>query len=192
MAGQVGLSPGRLLENEFLALKDLQPHVGTAQLAADDKQVPILCAAAQHDAVLGRVADGGHSEGQARPRAGGVAADEVHSVAGAGQAHAVVELLHRLHTEPVGQAEAHHDLAGGAVHGTDVAEVDHHSLVSQVFEGGVGQVEMDALTEEVGADEGAVSGCRREDRSVISHSELCAVLLLFEAFGQLSDESELP
>ena len=68
----------------------------------------------------------------------------------AGQHDAGIEILHVLDRETLAQGNRYGHLAGSSVHGVDIGYIDHRALVTQMFQGYVGEVKMDALHQHVG------------------------------------------
>jgi hypothetical protein len=157
---EVGRTPGvaALLlalreEDALLALQQLQSHVGSSQVAAHADEVGVLGSGAAHYVVAVGQSGDGDADGEPGERRGGVAAHYVYVVLVARQPDALVELLDVFNAEAPADAQAQGHLCGRGVHGVDVGDVDHGCLVAQVLQRHVGEVEVYALEQEVGADE---------------------------------------
>ena len=161
LAGKVGTEVGQLLEgflvalllgvvhltiiHALLALQQLQPHIGSTQVARDADEVGVLGTVAIDDVLLLGLADTGDADGQTRIGRGGIATHDVDAPFLAGQAQSGIKLLHVLHGEALAQSQRYGDLARRAVHGKDVADVDHRRLIAQMLEVDIGEVEVDTF-----------------------------------------------
>ena len=150
------LAPGflyHLVIDGLLALQQLQTHIGGTEVATDADEVGLLGTVTIDDILLAGLTDAGDRDGQTGVAAGGVATHDVDAPLVAGGTQAFVELLDVLYGEALAQGQRDGHLARRAIHGEDVADVDHGRLVTQVLQGDVGEVEVDALHEHVGGDE---------------------------------------
>ena len=105
------------------------------------------------DVVLAGLANAGDGDGQSGVAAGGVATHDVDAPFVAGHAQSRVELFYVLDGEALRECQRDGHLTWGAVHGKDVADVDHGGLPAQMLQVDIGQVEVDSLHEHVGGDE---------------------------------------
>ena len=149
---ELRLCGGCCLVHLLLPLQNLQPHVSRTKVATDHQEVPVAGAVSAHNNIRFHPPHGGDAQRQARCRGGGVSSHQVHLVDLAGQTNALVQLFGSLHRKTVAQPQTHHHLRWDRIHGTDVAEVDHHGFVSEVLERHIAQVEVDAFAQKVGAD----------------------------------------
>jgi len=58
-----------------------------------------------------------------------------------------------IHSRIITYGNADHNLGWGGIHGINVADVNDHRLITQVFQGSIHQVKMNALNQQVGADD---------------------------------------
>ena len=119
-----------LIIHGFLAFQELQPHVGGSQVSADANQVGVVCAVAIDDVLRLCFTDAGDGDGESGERCGGVATYNVHIPLLTGFAQSGIEFFEIFHREAFAEGDAHDDLAWHAIHGEDVAEVDHRRLVA--------------------------------------------------------------
>ena len=78
------------------------------------------------------------------------------------------------------------------VHRIGVGEARDGSLIAEVLERGVGEVEVNALQQEVGRDEGLGALGVGYDGGIIADTEHGRVIMLGQPLGQVPDEAELP
>ena len=79
----------------------------------------------------------------------GIATYNIHAVNLTGKAHAGIEFLDMLKGEALAHTQPHSNLTRGAVHGVYIAEVNHRSLVAEVFQGHVREVEVYVLQQHI-------------------------------------------
>jgi len=92
----------------------------------------------------------------------------------AGRSDSSIQFVQSFYRKAVGNGKRHDDLLRNGVHRINVGEVDNHRLEAQMFEGCVGQIEVDAFYQHVGADHGA-------ERAVFDHG--CVVAYPFDGGG---------
>ncbi len=100
----------------------------------------------------------------------GIATDQVHTVFFTGRIHPLIKIFNSFHAESVAEADAKGYLCGQCVHGIDVAEVDHHRLVSKVFEWRIGQIKMYTLNQQVCCDNRLFAEVI-DHRCIITHAQ---------------------
>ena len=105
------------------------------------------------DVFVSGFTDAGDGNGKPCERCSGVATYNIHIPFLTGFTQAGVEFFEVFHREALAESNAHHHLAWRAVHGKNVAEVDHSRLVAQMAHGDVCEVEMNAFHEHVSCDE---------------------------------------
>ena len=148
-------------------------------------------AIAADEAVRSDGADAGQGEREAGHGGGGVAADKVYAVDLAGMTDASVERLDIFHREAFGEPEGDGELRGPAVHGVDVGEVDDGGFVAEVFQGRIGEVEVDTLEQQVGGDEREIGGGMADGGGIVAYAEEGAVVAGHKALCQSVNESKL-
>ena len=105
------------------------------------------------DDVIGiSLADGGYTDEQTRDAGTGIAPHQVYAIFLTRQTDAGIEFLDVLEGKAFTDAQTHGYLLWRTVHGIDVAQVDHHSLVTQMLQRHIAQVEVYALKQQVGGD----------------------------------------
>ena len=147
----------RCLKHAFLAFQDLESHVGRTQIPADHQEVVVTRTIASHQGIRLGEAHGRHRQRQPRGRRRRVASHQVHLVDLARQTNAFIQLVDGLHRKPVAQPQAHDHLRGHRIHGADVAQVDHHRLVSEVLKRDIAEVKVHALAKHVGGHHKALA-----------------------------------
>ena len=187
---QLGLYAGAGQVDLLFAFQDLQAEVGGAHVAGDADEVAHAGAAAVGELVLFALPDGRHADDQAAGGGGRVAAHKVDIVDPAGGADAVVDLVQRFHGETVGQGDGDGDLFRLRVHGVDVRQVDDDGLVAQVLQRRIHQVEMDALDQHIGGDDGEVLAVV-DHGGVITHALDGRRVAQGEVLRQVVDQAEL-
>ena len=184
LAGKVGLEVTQLLQrllvsplsclvhllvvHRFFPFEQLQSHVGGSKIARNAYQVGVFCTVAIYNPLFLGLADAGDADGKAREGRGGVAAHDVHVPLVAGGTQSLVEQFHVFHGEAFAHGHADRYLSGGAVHGKHIAQVHHGSLVAQVAQVGIGQVEVHALHQQVGGHQHLPVGIVQHG-TVVSH-----------------------
>ena len=103
----------------------MQAHVGGTEVARDADEVGFTGSVAIDDVVLAGLANAGDGDGQSGVAAGGVATHDVDAPFVAGHAQSRVELFYVLDGEALRECQRDGHLTWGAVHGKDVADVDH-------------------------------------------------------------------
>ena len=108
------------------------------------------------------------------------------------QHDAGIEILHILNRETLAQGNRNGHLAGSAVHGVDIGYVDHGTLVTQVFQGHVGEVKMNALHEHVGCNQDllVLTGVIQYG-AVVTNSVKGGCVLWLKVFCQVVYKTEL-
>ena len=106
-------------------------------------------------------------------------------------ADAVIDGLDVLHGEAFGEAQGHKQLRGPTVHGIDVGKVDHGSLVTEVFERRVSEIEVDTFEKQVGRDQREAICGVTDGGCVVANAEDGCVVAGRNAVRQSVDESEL-
>ena len=178
-------------EHPFLALEQLQAHVGGSEVARQADQVVQLRAAAVDDALVRGVAQRRHRDDESGHRGPRVAAHQVDPQLPAGEGDPLVEVLQRLDGDFRRDAERDGDLRRRGVHRQDVAHARRHDLVAEVAEREIGQVEVHALIERIGRAEHLFARGRGDDGGVVAHAPACRGVVRREGFGQQVDQPEL-
>ncbi len=185
-----GLCGGAGVEHHLFALHELKPHVGCAEVTAHTNEVCVAGTAAPHDVFLPRRTDARETQRKSRERGGGVAAHDVYIIVLGGKAYAGIEFLNILYREAAREGDAHDELARRAVHGVHVGEVHGGRLVTEVLEGRVGEVEVDAFHEHVARYEHLLAGIR-QDGAVVAHAKLRGGIMHGQTAGEAVYQPEL-
>ena len=178
---------GTRVEDTLLALHQLQPHIGSTEVAADAYQVVLLSTAAIDHLIFGRIAHTGDADGKTREGGCGVAANDVNLVSLASHTDAAVEGLYVFEAEAAANGQAHEQLARRAVHGVNVGEVDHRGFVTEVLERGVLQVEVDALHQHIGGQKANAPVRTFEHGTVVADAAKGGGLLGSNVVGEVAD-----
>ena len=174
LAGKIGLEVFLFHPSAHatFALQQLQAHVGRSQVAAHANQVSILSSRAVNDILLGGLTQARHADNESCDRSAGIAAHQVNAVVLTGDAHALVQLLDVFKGEPLADAQRHGYLTRRAVHGIHVAQVHYDGFIAQMHQGHIGQVEMNALKQQVGRDQRLAVLAIVDDGTVIAHATM--------------------
>ena len=184
------LCGGAGVEHHLFALHELQPHVGRTEVATHANEVCVAGTTAPHDVFLPRRTDAREAQCQSCKRGCGVAAHDVNIIVLGGEAYAGIEFLDVLYRESARKGDAHDELARRTVHGIHVGEVYGGSLVTEVLEGRVSEVEMNAFHEHVARYEHLLAGIR-QDCAVVAHAEQRGGIMYGQTAGEAVYQPEL-
>ena len=119
-----------------------------------------------------------------------VATYDVNAKLIASHTQASVEFIKVFYLEAFAQCNAYHHLAWRSVHGEDVADIDHGTLVTQVLHINIGQVEMYTFHQHVGSHQHLLVGIVHH-RTVIAYTINSRGILVFISFGEMVYQSKL-
>ena len=183
-----------------LALQQLQTHISRSEVAGYTDEIIQFGTVAIDDIFLFGHPQTGDTDGQAGHRRTGVATYDIHTITLARQAHARVQSLYVLYRETLTNTQTHCNLSRCTVHRIDIREINHRSLVPQVFQRHIFQIEMNTLQQHIRCHQGqrlfSLSfrkglGVGLDYRAIITYSFDRGRLHGFNVFGQFFDESEL-
>ena len=77
------------------------------------------------------------------------------------------------------------------IHGIYIGKVHHGCLIAQMFQGCIFEVEMNTLGQQVGCYYDLLVSIVKHG-SIITYAHLGAWILMFNIFGQMTDQSKFP
>ena len=179
-----------LVIHTLLALEQLESHIGGSEVATDTDEIGVLGSVTINDILFLGLSDTGDRDGQSCIGRGGVTADDIDVPLVAGQFEASIELLEILDREPLADGQRDGDLAGRAVHGEHVTDVHHRTLIAEVLQVDVGQIEVYAFHQQVGGDEHFLVGVG-EHGAVVAYAVFRTLILDLYVFRETVDETKL-
>lgn len=190
VALEVGLVIACGFEDVLLALEEEEASVGGAEVARHADEFVFAGAGAAGEAVGFDGAEGGEADGESGGGGGEVEGGDVEVVVVAAGAQAGEEFFDGFDGEAVGDGDVDRELRRCGVHGEEVGDGDAGTLVPEVLEREVGEVEVDVFEEQFrgGHREAVVEaggGC------VVTDAHDGGGLLCFDVVGKLVDEVEL-
>lgn len=177
-------------KNLFFSLEEKKAGVGRSKVAGNADEFIFVGAGAAGETCGFHAADGRDGDGETRNGRGDIKAGEVQVVIVADGAYAGEQFLYGFHREAVGNGEVDGKLRRRRIHSEQVRNDDSGTLVTEVFERKVGEVEMDVFNKKFGSDNGLFSIKIGNDGVVFEPGD-GRCLFGWKALGEFMDKIEL-